>query len=63
MTLPNDVARCLGEQKGIHTCTRRETCVRYVERNTGGERTPFNSCLCPGLDDYYQFFIPIEGSE
>jgi len=63
MTLPNDVTRCLGEQKGIHTCTRRETCARYTLRNTGGPRTPFSAFLCPGLDDYFQSYIPTEKSE
>ena len=60
MSLLNDVCRCLGEQPGIHTCARRATCARYVERDTRGTRTPFSTCLCPGLDDYYQFFIPVE---
>ena len=57
MSLLNDVCRCLGEQPGIHTCARRATCARYVERD---ERPPFAWCMCPGLDDYYQFFIPAE---
>ena len=60
MSLLNDVCRCLGEQREIHTCARRATCARYTQRDTGGERTPFAECLCPGLDDYYQFFIPLE---
>lgn len=60
MTLTHDTCRCLGEQPRIHTCTRRESCARYTERNTGGPRAPFVRCLCPGQDDYFQHYIPIE---
>ena len=33
--LPNDVCRCHDA-----TCTKRQRCERYLQRNTGGERTP-----------------------
>ena len=58
MTLPNDTSRCRGVWKhGL--CSRREECARYIERNTGGERTPQSVCMCPGLDEYWQHFIPV----
>ena len=58
MTLPNDVTRCRGVWKhGL--CSKREDCARYIERDTGGDRTPFALCMCPGLDGYWQFFIPV----
>ena len=60
MRLTNDTCRCLGEQTGIHTCTRRETCARYTQRNTGGPSTPYSSWLCPGPDHFYQSHIPIK---
>ena len=60
MSLLHDVCRCLGEQTAIHTCTRRESCARYVERNNGGPRTPYSMFLCPGQDDYFQNYIPIK---
>ena len=60
MRLTNDTCRCLGEQTGIHTCARRESCARYTMRNTGGPRTPYSMCLCPGLDSYFQSYIQIE---
>lgn len=62
MTLPNDVSRCRGVWKhGL--CSKREECARYTLRDTGGDRTPFAVCMCPGLDGYWQFFIPVEKSE
>jgi hypothetical protein len=63
MRLPNDVSRCMGELAGDERgrtkdvkdifCPRRDTCARYVQRNTGGERTPYTSMIChDGLDAY-----------
>lgn len=57
MRLPNDVSRCLGEKKitdemnGI--CLHRKSCARYIQRNTGGELTPYHIFLCQnGMDAY-----------
>jgi hypothetical protein len=58
MPLPNDVSRCLGEKKitdemnGI--CLHRKSCASYVQRNTGGERTPITTMICRphGMDMY-----------
>ena len=49
MRLLNDDSRCLGstEESGIYRiCDRRQTCARYVQRNTGGERTPITNMIC-----------------
>ena len=63
MTLPNDVARCMGEWSsetyGAVNCSKRGTCARYTMRDTGGERTPFYASMCPGKDGYYQHFIEV----
>lgn len=62
--LANDVSRCLGiytSELGDTRCERRETCARYVERHSGGERTPFNQWCCPTLDDYFGAYVPVEG--
>ena len=56
MPLPNDYSRCKGEHLTI--CTRRETCQRYLDRGTGGERTSHHPHLCDGLPGY-QFYIPV----
>lgn len=63
----NDIARCAGEPPPelmvlvggyrTHKCPRRETCARYVERHTGGERTPKCAYLCSEDDESY---IPVE---
>lgn len=52
--------RCDGFKLGkqyLHICPRRETCARYVERHTGGERTPNFAYLCLDGSD---MFIPVE---
>jgi hypothetical protein len=41
--LPNDVCRCLDEG-----CSVKNQCLRYLQRDTGGERTPY----CPSLFPY-----------
>lgn len=57
MLLPNDVVRCHGEYVAKYEtepriCMLRETCARFVQRNTGGERTP-SSLICQyGVDAY-----------
>ena len=57
MALLNDVARCQGDTHlpttGRWICDRRETCARYVERNTGGERTPNFAYLCLNDESSY----------
>jgi hypothetical protein len=58
MRLPNDVGRCLGlsvvgSKIGTIVCDRRKTCARYLQRNTGGERTPYTTMMChDGVDAY-----------
>lgn len=58
--LLNDVCRCEGDMHlpttGRWLCEKRESCARYVERNTGGERTPHGQYLCDDGD----MFIPVE---
>lgn len=59
--LANDMARCEGEkstpdERYLWVCYRRETCARYVERDTGGPRTMQYAYLCDE-DDMY---IPAE---
>jgi hypothetical protein len=56
MPLPNDVSRCEGEYLTI--CPRRENCRRYLDRGTGGERTPHHPHLCDGRPGYL-FYIPV----
>jgi hypothetical protein len=56
MRLLNDDSRCLGstEESGIYRiCDRRQTCARYVQRNTGGERTPITNMICRGEVDLF----------
>ena len=45
--LPNDVCRCHDDG-----CSEREQCLRYLQRNNVGERTPY----CPSL---FPYDIPI----
>lgn len=59
MNLPNDVSRCMGQWKQGGPCQKRDECERYTQRETGGHRTPYSDSLCPGRDNYYQFFIPV----
>ena len=59
--LANDVCRCDGsketiDQKVVVHCARRRECARYVERHTGGERTPHHHYLCDALGET---FIPV----
>lgn len=64
MPILNDMARCDGEkvvgrfvdERTQAICEKRETCARYVERNTGGPRTPHHHYLCDEGDMY----IPAE---
>jgi hypothetical protein len=49
-SLPFDVSRCLGLG-----CARKVTCRRYLEWQTGGERTPVTGSLC---DDTHDARIP-----
>lgn len=59
--LLNDMARCMGSKDLRHNvialCDRRETCARYLERGSGGPRTPHHPYLC---DDEGDMFIPVE---
>jgi hypothetical protein len=59
--LLNDMARCHGDTHlnttGRWLCDKRETCARYVERNTGGPRTMQYAYLCLYGADLY---IPVE---
>ena len=58
MTLPNDITRCRGAWKhGM--CSRRCECARYVYSETSTQQTLHSVSMCPGLDDYWQFFIPV----
>lgn len=42
MPLPHDVQRCTGYMQGKKIwCKERQTCARYLERDTGGMRTPY----------------------
>jgi hypothetical protein len=45
--LPNDDARC-----NRSDCPRRETCLRYLCRNTGGEYARF-AAFDPNHCEYY----------
>lgn len=61
MSLSNDTCRCLGLLPGLtieQPCAKRDTCLRYVERWAGGERTPRAQWLCPGNNEYYEMYIP-----
>ena len=67
MPLPNDDSRCEGEleepapdreSKMRTICHRRETCQRYLDIGTGGERTPYHPLLCSGRPGYL-FYIPV----
>ena len=40
--LLNDVCRCHGEG-----CLVREECLRYLGRDTAGDRTPFSANMLP----------------
>ena len=58
MRLPNDYSRCLGlsvvgGKTGTIVCQIRHTCARYLQRDTGGERTPYTTMIChDGVDAY-----------
>ena len=64
MTLAYDVTRCMGlmpAPNGLtQRCSKRDTCQRYTDRATGGDRTPVAQWLCPGHDDYWQAYIKVE---
>jgi hypothetical protein len=47
--LPADNARCNGTD-----CPRRDTCLRYLCRNTGHERTPFFAPDPNNCDSYLE---------
>jgi hypothetical protein len=58
MRLPNDVGRCLGlsvvgGKTGTIVCQIRHTCARYLQRDTGGERTPKQNMICHHEVDAY----------
>lgn len=55
-TLPSDVSRCHG-----FCCPQREQCVRYTQRDSYGERTPFASHLCDTDAEGLEHFIPVNG--
>jgi hypothetical protein len=60
MTLANDICRCLGllpAPDGVQRCTKRDECARYVQRHTGGDRTPMAQWMCPTANDYFGMFI------
>lgn len=66
MTLPADVARCLGQLPspyGEVPCSRRNECARYRQRCFVGPATPVYQWLCPTSDDYYGRFIKQEPKE
>jgi hypothetical protein len=67
--LLNDMARCEGQKYDqerrcaawpIYVCNRRETCARYVERNTGGPRTMSYSYLCDLQKTAGDMYIPVK---
>ena len=64
MSLPNDITRCMGllpAPNGLtQRCSKRDTCQRYTERTTGGERTPTAQWLCPGLDGFFERYIQVQ---
>lgn len=63
MSLTHDTCRCLGLLPGLtaeQRCAKRDSCARYTERWTGGERTPHAQWLCPGADDFYEAYIPTD---
>lgn len=58
---PNDT-RCAGVwSRGF--CSRRESCARFTERHNAGPYALFRACMCPGLNGYWEFFIPLEKAE
>ncbi len=58
MRLLNDVSRCLGlsvvgGKTGTIVCDRSKTRARYLQRDTGGEQTPYTTMIChDGVDAY-----------
>jgi hypothetical protein len=53
--LPFDLCRCLGHVDG-QDCARRETCRRYLDRETGGPWTPTSDHLCdPRLNEWADY--------
>lgn len=61
MNLPNDVSRCNGATVNNAMqdveCGLRDRCERYLQKDTGGERTPISGWLCGETPKY---FIEVE---
>ena len=49
MRLPDDVCRCHD-----NSCYRRRNCLRWIERNNGGERTPRAETMFPYGDQLWE---------
>lgn len=46
--LLNDECRCQSPD-----CDKKESCLRYIERNNGGVRTPSMSQMCFGDEKFF----------
>ena len=63
--LLDDVTRCLGllphllDHGVTQRCVRRDSCARYLQRAHGGAHTPVAQWLCPGNQDYWQYYIEV----
>lgn len=61
VTLSPSELRCMGlipTPFAEMRCTRRNTCARFLERYAEGVTVDLMRLwMCPGLDDYWQFFI------
>lgn len=53
MKLKNDICRCNGSN-----CGETDTCERYLQRETGGERTPVADTLWDGIA--YPLWCPMK---
>jgi hypothetical protein len=56
--------RCLGLYEvpfGTMRCTRRNNCLRFLERYAEG--VTVKVWMCPGKDDYWQYQIPADEGE
>lgn len=40
MNLPSDTQRCTGHSINGTLCSRRNQCLRYLQKNNGGQNTP-----------------------
>ena len=58
MKLPNDICRCFGKH-----CGEKETCERWIQRETGGERTPYTLTMIQEGQGECGYKIEVIGDE